>query len=289
MQNPGFDNQTTGPRSPARAMRFIDHWIHHPAGRLFARDWPAADGAGAAPPLVLLHDSLGCVELWRDFPGRLGAATGRRVIACDRLGFGRSDARVAPLSFDFIAEEATIWFPLLRQQLGLGRFALLGHSVGGGMAVHIAAHHPHDCTALVTIAAQAFVEERTLQGLRAARASFAEPGALERLARYHGDKARWVLSAWLDTWLAPAFADWSLAPVLPGVRCPLLALHGELDEYGSAAHPRLIGELGGGPASVRILPGVGHVPQREQPGEVVRLVADFLATFAQQPGFAGSQ
>ena len=257
-------------------MRFIDHWIHHPAGRLFARDWPVAPGAEALAPLVLLHDSLGCVELWRDFPERLHAATGRRVVAYDRLGFGRSDARGDAPSFDFVAEETT-WFARVREQLGLGRFAVLGHSVGGGMAVHVAARHPHDCTALVTIAAQAFVEQRTLDGLRAARLAFAEPGALDRLARYHGDKAAWVLSAWLDTWLDPAFAGWSLAPVLPDVRCALLALHGELDEYGSAAHPRRLGELCGGPATVQILPGVGHVPQREQPDEVVRRVADFLA------------
>jgi pimeloyl-ACP methyl ester carboxylesterase len=226
---------------------------------------------------VLLHDSLGCVELWRDFPARLAAATGRRVIAYDRLGFGRSGARVYPPSFDFIAEEATTGFAALRERLGLERFAVLGHSVGGGMAVNIAARHAQACTALVTIAAQAFVERRTLDGLHAARAAFAEPGAVERLARYHGDKARWVLSAWLDTWLDPAFADWSLAPVLPRVRCPLLVLHGELDEYGSTAHPRLIGELAGQPAGVQILPGVGHVPQREQPDEVVRRVATFLA------------
>ena len=257
-------------------MRSIDHWIPHPTGRLFAREWPGV--AGDAPPLVLLHDSLGCVELWRDFPARLREATGRRVIAYDRAGFGRSDACTGPPSFDFVAEEATTWFPRLRAALGVERFALLGHSVGGGMAVHIAAQHADACDALVTIAAQAFVEPRTLDGLRAARVSFAEPRALERLARYHGDKARWVLAAWLDTWLDPVFAGWSLAPVLPAVRCPVLALHGELDEYGSAAHPRLIGELAGGPATVQILPGAGHVPQREQPEDVVRRVAGFLAT-----------
>jgi len=258
-------------------MRFIDHWIHHPAGRLFAREWPGAEAGATLPALVLLHDSLGCVELWRDLPARLREATGRRVIAYDRAGFGRSDARDRPPSFEFIADEATTGFPRLREALGLARFAVLGHSVGGGMAVNIAARQAGACTALVTIAAQSFVEQRTLEGLRAARTSFAEPGAVERLARYHGDKARWVLSAWPDTWLDPAFAGWSLAPVLPSVRCPVLALHGELDEYGSPAHPRLIGELAGGPATVHILPGAGHVPQREQPDVVVRQVADFLA------------
>jgi pimeloyl-ACP methyl ester carboxylesterase len=116
--------------------------------------------------------------------------------------------------------------------------------------------------------------------------SFAEPGQLERLGRYHGDKARWVLSAWLDTWLSPAFAGWSLASVLPGVRCPLLALHGELDEYGSEAFPALIARLAGGPARMELLAGLGHVPQREQPEAIVRRVAGFLA---QQPGLDGSQ
>lgn len=259
-------------------MTAIDHWIAHPDGRLFVRDWPAPVGAAASlPPLVLLHDSLGCVELWRDFPARLREATGRRVIAYDRLGFGRSDPHVGPPPPGFIQAEAATWFPLLRERLGLGRFAVLGHSVGGGMAIHIAARWADDCEALVTIAAQAFAEDRTLQGIRAAGASFAEPGALERLARYHGDKAPWVLSAWLDTWLSPGFAEWTLAPVLPAVRCRLLAMHGELDEYGSTAHPRMIAALAGGPATLQLLPGVAHLPQREQPDEVVRRVAAFLA------------
>ena len=259
-------------------MTCVDHWIPHAQGRLFAREWPALDAeARTAPPLVLLHDSLGCVELWRDFPPLLARGTGRRVIAYDRAGFGQSDARTAPPSFDFIVEEAATWFPLVRAHFGLDRFALLGHSVGGGMGVHIAARHADGCAALVTIAAQAFVEDRTLAGLRAARASFAEPGALERLARYHGDKAAWVLSAWLDTWLDPSFAHWTLAPVLPGVRCPALALHGELDEYGSAAHPAMIARLAGGPARMELLAGLGHVPQRERPAEIARRVAAFLA------------
>lgn len=258
-------------------MSAIDHWIAHPAGRLFAREWSASQAGAALPPLVLLHDSLGCVGIWRDFPALLARGTGRRVIAYDRPGFGRSDARGDRLSLDFIAGEAADGFPLVCRHFGIDRFAVLGHSVGGGMAVNVAARHGERCTALVTIAAQAFVEDRTLAGLRAARASFAEPGALERLARYHGEKAAWVLSAWLDTWLAPAFAGWSLADALPAVRCRVLALHGELDEYGSAAHPAMIARLAGGPARMEMLAGLGHVPQRERPEEVARRVADFLA------------
>ncbi len=261
-------------------MTCTDHWIAHPQGRLFAREWPASAAGAASPPLVLQHDSLGCVAIWRDFPERLAAATGRRVVAYDRLGFGLSDARAGRLPHDFIADEGRSFLPAVLAQLGIDRFVALGHSVGGGMSVNIAAQRPQACVALVTIAAQAFVEDRTVAGLRAARASFAEPGALERLARHHGDKAAWVLSAWLDTWLDPAFAGWSLDDVLPRVRCPALVLHGELDEYGSAAHPQRIARGVGGPVQRRLLAGLGHVPQRERPDEVVRHVAGFLVEAA---------
>ena len=254
-----------------------DRWIVHPSGRLFARQWRPEGAEHAGAPLVLLHDSLGCVELWRDFPALLAAATGRRVIAYDRLGFGRSDARVGRPSKDFVAEEATTILPALREQLAIGRFVAVGHSVGGGMAVEIAAHEPADCEALVTMAAQAFVEDRTIAGLRIAQAQFRDPAQVERLARYHGDKAAWALDAWLGQWLDPAFAAWSLAEALPRVACPTLAIHGEQDEYGSVAHPQRIAGGVSGRALVEILPGAGHVPHREKPDLVVRLIADFLS------------
>jgi pimeloyl-ACP methyl ester carboxylesterase len=259
-------------------MSATDRWIVHPSGRLFARQWQPDDVEPAGAPLLLLHDSLGCVELWRDFPAQLAAATGRRVIAYDRLGFGRSDARVGRPSKDFVAEEATTILPALREQLAIDRFVAVGHSVGGGMAVEIAAHEPADCEALVTMAAQAFVEDRTIAGLLVAQAQFRDPAQVERLARYHGDKAAWALDAWLGQWLDPAFAAWSLADALPRVVCPTLAIHGEQDEYGSVAHPQRIAGGVSGPARVAILPGVGHVPHREKPDLVVRLIADFLAT-----------
>ena len=255
-----------------------DHWIASAGGRLFARQWPAPEAASPAAPIVLMHDSLGCVDLWRDFPALLAAASGRRVFAYDRLGFGRSDPRAARPSFAFDAEEATTGFAALRAQMAIDRFAVVGHSVGGGMAVEIAAQWSPACEALVTLSAQAFVEQRTLAGLREARVHFEDAEQVRRLARYHGDKADWALDAWLGTWLDPAFREWSLDAVLPRVACPVLAIHGEQDEYGSPAHPKRIGELAAGTSRVVVLPGVGHVPHREQPQRVVGLVAEFLAT-----------
>ncbi|MGJ7916981.1 alpha/beta fold hydrolase [Massilia sp. LXY-6] len=258
--------------------RHEDVWIAHPQGRLFARIWNGP-GPGKAP-IVLFHDSLGCVDLWRDFPASLSAATGRTVIAYDRLGFGRSDPRQGRLPPAFVAEEAAAFFPLLRERLGLGSFIAFGHSVGGGMAVHCAVLYGAHCAALVTESAQAFVGDETRQGILAAKEGFRHADQFARLVKYHGEKARWVLDAWTETWLDPAFAGWSLAGVLPMVACPLLAIHGARDEYGSARHPAMIGELCAGPARIAMLPDTGHVPHRERPEEVVALLAAFTAQAA---------
>jgi len=261
-------------------VQVTDTFVDHPQGRLFVRSWHpalAAQGEAGETPVLLLHDSLGCVELWREFPAALAQTLGRRVIAYDRLGFGRSDPRGGALAPDFIEEEARIVLPALQRELDFHRFIAFGHSVGGGMAVHCAALHPDACAALVTESAQAFVEERTRAGIREAKAAFADPAQFERLARYHGDKARWVLDAWTETWLGPAFATWSLEGVLPRVRCPLLALHGEHDEFGSVRHPEMLGRLAAGGARVEIIAGAYHVPHREQAARVVRHVRGFLA------------
>ena len=227
-------------------------------------------------PLVLLHDSLGSVEQWRDFPLALAATTQREVIAYDRLGFGKSSAREALPSPDFIAEEGALYFPALRDALGLDRYALFGHSVGGAMAIAIAASDAR-CEAVVTESAQAFVETRTLDGIREAKAQFAEPAQFAKLARWHGDKARWVLDAWTTVWLAPSFLSWSLDTLLPRVACPVLAIHGDRDEFGSMAFPQRIAERAGGASQAVILEGCGHVPHRERREKVLRLAADFLA------------
>jgi pimeloyl-ACP methyl ester carboxylesterase len=264
-----------------------DAWIDHPRGRLFSRLWRSAKPsanldhpAGKKTPIVLFHDSLGCVDLWRDFPAMLAAATGREVLAYDRLGFGRSDRREGRLPLDFIADEASSYFPAVCEQLGVDSFIAFGHSVGGGMAVHCAARHAARCAGLVTESAQAFVGDETRAGLLEAKRLFDGEGQLSRLEKYHGDKARWVLEAWIGTWLDPAFAAWSLLDVLPAVKCPVLAIHGALDEYGSPRHPETIAEHAGGPADIRILPETHHVPHKERPDEIVRLVTDFSSRLA---------
>ena len=252
-----------------------DRFVEVPGGEVFVRTWITGEAAG--PPVWLLHDSLGSVALWRDFPEALARGLRRPVIAYDRLGFGRSGARKGLPSSDFIAEEAERHFPAIAQALGITGFSLFGHSVGGAMALAIAARAP-DCQWVVSESAQAFVEPRTLDGIRAAKAQFERPGQIERLARWHGDKAQWVLDAWTGVWLSPAFAAWSLEPDAGKVRCPVLAIHGDLDEYGSVEFPKRIVDSVAGPSQLAILPGCGHVPHREQPARVLELVSAFAAS-----------
>lgn len=247
-------------------------------GRLFVRIWspshlsPSFDEA----PIVLFHDSLGCVELWREFPARLAAITGKAVVAYDRLGFGRSDAHPGDLSVGFVGDEAEYAFATVKDRLGIDQFIAFGHSVGGGMATHCAARHREHCLALITESAQAFVEDRTLQGIREAKQNFQQDGQLDRLARYHGDKARWVLDAWTETWLSPDFADWNLEAGIERLDCPVLAIHGDQDEFGSELHPQRIARLTDGPSQVLMIEGCGHVPHKEQPDVVLQAVAELL-------------
>jgi pimeloyl-ACP methyl ester carboxylesterase len=260
-----------------------EYWIDTPKGRVFAARW-APDGAGGGrAPIVLLHDSLGCVTLWRDFPAQLSEITGRQVVAYDRLGFGRSDPYPGRLPLSFVSDEADGAFAALRRRLGLERFVLFGHSVGGGMGVEAAGRYPEACEALVTVSAQAFVEDRTLDGIRAAKQAFDDEGQMDRLRRYHGDKAQWVLDAWTGTWLSQAFRDWSLDAALPRVACPTLAIHGELDEYASNRHPERIAALTAGTAEAEIIADCGHIPHREQPETVIGMVVEFLSGTSARP------
>ena len=251
--------------------RFVDV----PGGRVFVRTWtpPAAE---TREPVVLLHDSLGCVDLWRDLPGAMAGRLARPIVAWDRLGFGRSSPRRGALPPGFIREEAEVHFPAVREALGLAPCPLFGYSIGGVMALTIASADPGLCTAVVSESAMTCTEERTRDGLLEARRRFAQPVQFERLARWHGDKAQWVLDSWINLWLSDDFAEWTLADEVTRIDRPVLVIHGDRDEYGSTASPETVRRLTGGAAEVAILKGCGHMPHRERPDEVLDLVARFL-------------
>lgn len=250
---------------------FASNMIH-------AKKWHTDAADHALAPIILMHDSLGSVALWRDFPAQLAQATARVVYAYDRLGFGLSDASTQPLAHSFVITEAEQTFKAVLDYFSIQNFVILGHSVGGGMSVAIAAAYTEHCQGLISISAQYAVEALTLKGISEAKVGFQQAGQMERLEKYHPEKAQWVLDAWTETWLAPAFQDWSLAEIIGDVRCPTLVIHGELDEYGSTAQPQQIFEGVSGQAELHILEGLHHMPHKEQPELVVALIAEFHQT-----------
>jgi pimeloyl-ACP methyl ester carboxylesterase len=257
-----------------RSTQSEDLFFNIPEGAIYAKKWIPKD-LQYNVPVVLLHDSLGSVDLWGDFPEKLADYLSRIVFAYDRLGFGKSSARDAQPSKEFIWEEADIYFPYIKKALSLDKYILFGHSVGGTMSIAIAASHT-DCIAVITEASQAFVEDLTISGIKNAQKAFQKPGQIERIEKWHGNKAEWVLRAWTDVWLSPEFASWSLAPCIGKVRCPVLAIHGDKDEYGSKSFPEFISGKVGGESEMAILKNCGHFPHRERLQEVMDRVASFL-------------
>lgn len=243
---------------------------------LYAKKWHN-EKSDSAIPIILLHESLGCVDLWKDFPDRLSASTLRTVIAYDRHGYGKSERKEHLPSLHFMESEAEI-FPLICEELGLQEYILFGHSTGGSIAVIIASFDIK-CKAVITESSQAFVEDRTLEGIRKAKESFKDREHFRRLEKWHGNKTGWVLDAWTETWLAPGFRTWSLAGWIKKVNCPLLAIHGDNDEFGSTAFPEYLSSRTSGPGEMAIINDCGHIPHKEKPDEILFLIQQFLKKY----------
>lgn len=240
--------------------------------------------AGRRPTLVFLHDSLGCITVWRDFPARLAAALGCDALVYDRRGYGASSPfGPEPRQPAYLEDEAEVLTRVL-DACGVREAVLFGHSDGGSIALVAAARdsarQPARVCAVVTEGAHVIVEELTLAGIRDAREALRTTDLRARLQRHHGERTDAVTSAWIDVWLSPGFRDWSITPYLPAVRCPVLVLQGSDDEYGTPAQVRTIVAGVAGPARAHFASGVGHTPHRAAQDEVLRLTTAFLAEFA---------
>jgi pimeloyl-ACP methyl ester carboxylesterase len=230
-------------------------------------------GDEARSPIVLLHEGLGSVGLWRDFPRALNEATGRRLIAFSRHGHGRSEPPPRPRTPAFFHEEALSVLPDLLAQLGAAVPLLVGHSDGASIALIHAAHHP--VAGIALLAPHVFVEEVTVTEIAAARERYRNGDLRARMARHHDDvdAAFW---GWCDVWLDPAFRGWSLEAEAERVDCPVLLTQGRDDPYGTLEQIDRIAARVSGPVKRLVVPG-GHSPHLEAPGEVLAAVAAFSA------------
>ncbi|WP_119165224.1 alpha/beta fold hydrolase [Algihabitans albus] len=284
----------TAPKATSRAPSAEDGYLAAAGDRLAIRrlaqpeDIPRqTTGGTAAPTLLFLHEALGSIGQWKDFPEALVAATGLPGLVYDRRGHGNSEPLTPePLTLprpkDYHQTEAAKILPALLDAAGIERAILVGHSDGGTIALLAAAALPRRIAAVVSEAAHVFIEEISRQGIRNAQAAW-QRGELGGLERYHGDKTPNLMRAWAETWLNPVFDDWSTEVELAGVTCPVLAIQGVDDHYGSPEQVARICAGVAGPAEPLLLPDCGHTPHREQRDWVLRAIRDFLAEHALLP------
>jgi pimeloyl-ACP methyl ester carboxylesterase len=229
------------------------------------------------PELLLLHEGLGAVSMWRDFPATLAAATGCRTIAYSRRGFGRSAPRTGPYTARFMHEEALETLPELRDRLRIGHPILVGHSTGASMGLIHAGAGRWAVAGVVAMAPLATVERSNLESILEARRLYEAGAWREKLARHHDD-VDGVFYGWNDTWLRPEFRDWNILQDIAGIGCPVLAILGEDDEYSSVRQLETIAAHARASAQVRLLriAHCGHAPHRDQPEVVIPAIASFV-------------
>ena len=244
------------------------------AGHMLEYQW--IDGTGAASPaLVFLHEGLGSIRQWRDFPEKVAKATGCRALVYDRYGYGNSDVlRESRVGVQFMHDGGLMELPELLRNLRIEKPILVGHSDGASIAlIHAGAGHP--VRGVAVMAPHVFIEDMCVNSIQEAERQFETTDLAERLGRYHRD-ARRTFHLWADAWLDPAFRKWNIEAYLPGIQCPVLAIQGQDDEYGTMAQLDSIQRQVKGPCELLKLPACGHSPHKDQPERVLNSLSNFI-------------
>ena len=240
------------------------------AGHRLEYQWVGESG----PALVFLHEGLGSIRQWRDFPAQVAAATGCRALVYDRYGYGKSDVlREARVGVEFMHDGALNELPELLENLHIENPVLVGHSDGASIALIHAG--TYQVRGVAVMAPHVFVEDGGLNSISAINATFETSGLPERLGKYHRN-ARKTFHLWADAWLDPAFRQWNIEEYLPRIRCPVLAIQGEDDEYGTMAQLDAIQRQASGPCELLKLAQCGHSPHKDQPDQVLQALANFI-------------
>jgi pimeloyl-ACP methyl ester carboxylesterase len=231
----------------------------------------------ARPTLVFLHEGLGSVAMWRDFPAQVAHTTGCRTLVYSRYGYGQSDILAAPQAPDYMHREAREVLPELLTTLGITRPVLVGHSDGASIAL-IHAGSGFKPTGLVLMAPHCFVEDVSISRIEEVRRAAETTPLIEKLGCYHRDPGK-TFYGWNDIWLHPDFRTWNIEDLLPAINCPILAMQGVDDEYGTLAQVEAIAR-GATAAEVELLElaDCRHSPHKDQPEAVIAAIVEFLDT-----------
>jgi len=227
-------------------------------------------------PILFLHDSLGSISVWKDFPKTIATQTGLRTIVYDRQGYGSSDPFPAGTRDNQYLEEQADFLIRVLDALSIDSCLLFGHSDGGSIALIAGAKYPERIRGIITEGAHVFVEDITLAGIREALQLYQTTGLKAKLERHHGTKTEALFNVWTQTWLTPAFRHWNIEHFLPAINCPVLVIQGENDEYGSVQQVESIYTQVKGHSEKQLIAGAGHTPHKEAKEETIRLVSDFI-------------
>nr|WP_093917623.1 alpha/beta hydrolase [Sulfitobacter marinus] len=230
-----------------------------------------------APTLVLLHEGLGSVALWRDFPQALVDATGFGVLAYSRAGYGASDPVDLPRPLDYMTREAEQSLGDVLDAAGIEHAILLGHSDGATIAtIYAGSVSDMRIRSLILLAPHFFTEPDGLAAIRSAGDAYANGGLKEKLAKYH-DNVDVAFHGWHDVWTDPGFAAWNVGDSIDHLRIPVLAIQGRDDPYGTLAQIQEIETRIYSPLETAILDNCGHAPQSDQPHATLEAVREFCA------------
>lgn len=244
-------------------------------GRHIEAVWHGPDPE-TAPTLVLLHEGLGSVSLWRDFPQRLAEATGLGVLVTSRFGYGGSASAPLPRPLSYMHDEALDILPKILDQAGVKRAILIGHSDGGSIAtIYAGSVQDFRIRGLVLIAPHFVVEDVSIRSIAKAREAFEHGDLRERLMRHHGDNVDVAFRGWNDAWLDPDFRAWRIDESIAYIRVPILILQGEDDEYGTAEQIEIAKAEAYCPVEAMLIPKAGHAPHLDAPDIVRDAIADF--------------
>jgi pimeloyl-ACP methyl ester carboxylesterase len=235
------------------------------------------------PTLVLLHEGLGCVALWRDVPERLVAATGCGVFAYSRFGYGQSDPQPLPWPLTYMQDEARDVLPHVLDAAGIRDFVLVGHSDGGSIAaVYAGTAQDPRLRGVVLMAAHYFVEDLNIAAIARIRGEYRDGPLRERLARYHRDPDM-AFHGWCDSWLNPDFRGFDITACLADIEVPILGLQGADDPYGSAEQLHVLQRCARAPCEIALIEGARHAPHLEAKDATVAAIARFVRTLPSWP------
>ena len=224
--------------------------------------------------LIFLHEGLGSVSHWKNFPAQVAAATGCPVTVYSRYGSGNSDLLAEPRTVRYMHDEALHSLPDLLAQLDIENPILIGHSDGASIALIYAGVHDR-VRGLVLLAPHVFVEDLSVANIAEAKTKFETTDLAAKLARHHQDAAR-TFWGWNNVWLHPDFRRWNIEEYLPRIHCPILAIQGIDDQYGTMAQVEAIARQSGSPVEVLPLAHCRHSPQRDQPAATLEAIAEFV-------------